>query len=108
MVQILEQVQCFHCGKKVNKTSTRLVRDVNNIPQPECFSCFMVFKSPAWQKTIQLKERYELYCERCRYKFYSKKLLCPYCNNSDFICKGNLSIHDLVSYPLNKPEIKPH
>ena len=96
MVLLREQVKCFRCERMVHKTDTRLVKTMEQLPQLECFDCFRRSSTPAWKKIVQLREKCELYCEKCRYKFYSSKLVCPYCNQGDNLCKGDVSIHDLI------------
>ena len=96
MALLREQVECFRCGNMANKVDMRLVRTLDRKPQHECYSCFKRVGAPSWQKINRLKEKCDLFCEKCKYKFYSDKLLCPYCNQSDFLCKGKVNVHDLI------------
>lgn len=95
MAMLRVSVNCFTCKKVVSKTEARLLRTVAAVPHYECFSCFKKNKVPDG-RTAVLSEKCELYCDKCRYKFLSNKLVCPYCNQSDFLSKGNPNVHDLM------------
>ena len=84
-------VECCRCNKMVEKANARFLTRVKNERKYECFSCYKLNRN----KHKEFVKR-ELYCERCRYKFKSKKLLCPYCNRSDNVVKGEVTVKDLL------------
>lgn len=95
MIILPTRVYCYRCRKTVEKSETRYVGMLGREERFECFNCFKKDRTVPW-KAEETGERLELYCERCRYKFYSKKLFCPYCNQGDMIMKGNISVNDLL------------
>ena len=79
------------CDQSIQKIDSVLI-DAANV-QRACYPCFknnkMLFK-------IQQGFKQEMYCERCKYKFSSKSLVCPYCSKGDRIVKGNMTVRDIL------------
>ena len=88
------KVRCFRCNQEVDKLEARQVESVSPQSRYECFPCFKKHHNAA-KKVADAPQR-EFYCERCRYKFSSKTIMCPYCNKDDQLHKGKVTAYDLV------------
>lgn len=92
------RVYCFRCKKSVEKTDTRFIGTVRKEDRYECLPCLKRNKSSPWSVRLEEgpMEKIDLYCERCRYKFSSRALMCPYCNQADMLIRGNITVKDLL------------
>lgn len=92
------RVYCFRCKKSVEKTDTRYIGTVRKEERYECNSCLKRNKGSPWSIPLEdgPAKKLDLYCERCRYKFSSKALMCPYCNQADMLMRGNITVKDLL------------
>ncbi len=91
MISLRIKVNCSTCGKKVDKLETRQLDSQKH----ECFGCFKAQRPRHPDQTASLL-RYNLYCERCRYKFTSARRICPYCNESDYLDVSGPSADELL------------
>ncbi len=89
------KVQCYRCGKEVEKADAREVESVSKEKRYECFSCFKRYNPRRFKVGEELQKR-EYYCERCRYRFHSRNMLCPYCNKADRLVEGKISVQELL------------
>jgi len=96
MVFLRINVNCFRCNKSFDKTEVRDFKSVNKEIRYECFTCFKNDKSSTLNKKNQTPHKKKYYCQNCNYKFQSKKRLCPYCNKSNYVYNGEISIKDLL------------
>ena len=92
MVLLRIPVECHHCKKQIEKRTALFVKNPEN---EQIFQCFTCFRSNLKRTNLD-KEKIDLYCERCRYKFTSNKLRCPYCNQFDAVVKGDVTVKDLI------------
>jgi hypothetical protein len=92
MVILRIPVECHFCSSKIEKRNALIVKNPINDKIFQCFSCFR----RNLEKSSKEPEKVELYCERCKYKFSSTKLRCPYCNQFDAVVKGKIVIKDLL------------
>ena len=90
------KITCFRCGKKKDKVEARLIKGMNNELRYECFTCYKRNKAEPWWDGKKEAVKKEYYCERCKYKFSSKRCICPYCNKNDRLTGGNVSVKDLL------------
>ncbi len=90
MVYLRIKVPCFRCKRQVEKTKVLTVGSMTDEPRYECYVCFKRFANSGDRP----KSRF--LCQRCNYKFNSKKDECPYCNKSDLVIKGKITVHDLL------------
>lgn len=91
MISLRIKVSCNRCRKQVEKINTREV-------SPKKYECFDCFKSqrPKNPDKTSTPLKYDLYCERCRYKFTSSQRVCPYCNESDYLDVSGPSADELL------------
>ena len=98
MMTILKiKVDCGRCKKSVEKTQARLVDTPKGSKRYECLSCFK--KNRAILLGLEQEEpkfKQDMFCGRCKYHFKSKNVVCPYCNDSDYIVRGDISVGDLL------------
>ncbi len=92
MISLRVKVKCSHCGKQVEKLEAREISPRNY----ECFDCFKSQRPRNPDQTASAL-KYNLYCERCRYKFQSARKVCPYCNASDYLEVAGPSADELLS-----------
>ena len=92
MVYLKTKVTCYHCKKQVEKTEASVFQAPLGGPSWECFNCFKKSRQILGEDGIKL----DLYCERCNYRFKSKKAICPYCNETNTLSKGNVTMKDLL------------
>ncbi|HIJ11798.1 TPA: hypothetical protein HA278_07095 [Candidatus Woesearchaeota archaeon] len=86
-------VQCTTCKDAIDLSSALLVDKTQK--QYQCYACYQNNSNPAWgYGKEQIKQNH--YCERCKYKFVSTKLRCPYCNKGDRLSNPNITVHDLL------------
>ncbi|MEK6938923.1 MAG: hypothetical protein AABX04_07840 [Nanoarchaeota archaeon] len=86
MFMLKTKVNCFKCGKAVDKNETYLIQTTDKEGRYECYTCFKNSRST----------KRDLFCGRCKYKFKARVPVCPYCSKSDEVIEGNVSIHDLI------------
>lgn len=91
MVEIRARVSCNRCNNPVDKTQAILVDFPQKRNVYECYECFKLRKSGGANKQKQ-----DFYCERCKYKFFSNKKVCPYCGRLDKVISGSFSLHELL------------
>ncbi|NQV91419.1 hypothetical protein HQ489_03005 [Candidatus Woesearchaeota archaeon] len=91
MVVIKAHVNCYQCHQSVDKAETLLIMSKGLLKLYQCINCYKIKKPQGY-----FEHRKEFYCEKCRYKFSSKKPICPYCNSSERLTKSNVTIHDLI------------
>lgn len=91
MVLLRVPVSCFRCGEVVDRSQTLVAGK-----RYECFSCYKQLKNSPWLIRQKLPEKLELYCECCRYRFKSKRLVCPYCDKEDRVVRGQIEVSDLL------------
>jgi hypothetical protein len=87
-------VECFRCRAVVEQTSAVIVSKREN--KHECYTCYQKNRSSTWSVSQTAKRTVLLLCERCHYKFKSKKLLCPYCDKNDMLMNPNTKLKDLI------------
>jgi len=90
------KVDCFRCKKKVDKGSALPIKTISKEPRYECYNCYKRNKTSEWGFGDEVNFKNKYYCQRCNYKFKSKKSICPYCNQSDLLVKGKITVHDLL------------
>ncbi|HLD01148.1 MAG TPA: hypothetical protein VJC39_05370 [Candidatus Nanoarchaeia archaeon] len=88
MVVLRSRVNCSKCKSSVDKNETILISSKNYDRTYECYSCYK--KSGLKQSGIRIRQK--CYCERCRYKFNSLTLVCPYCSKDDQVIAADISI----------------
>ena len=84
-------VECHFCKTHIEQKNALTVKNFENKQIFQCFSCFrenLVRAGPSG--------KVNLYCERCKYKFSSAKLRCPYCNQFDAVTKADVTMKDLI------------
>ena len=86
-------VECHFCKANIERKNALTVKNPQNNPIFQCFSCF---RQNSINRNNQPAGKAELYCERCRYKFISSKLRCPYCNQFDAVVKAEVKMKDLM------------
>ncbi len=95
MVFIRARISCFRCLKSVDKAETRFFDTVNNERRYECFPCYQKTKNGFLHNQESATKR-ELYCEHCKYKFMSRKPVCPYCSSDESVVLANFSVSELL------------
>lgn len=98
MVLLNNRVYCFRCKKSVEKTDSKYIGTVRTEERFECNSCLKRNRASPWSVNLESApaQKIDLYCERCRYKFSSKALMCPYCNQADMLMRGDITVKDLL------------
>ncbi|PIN87597.1 hypothetical protein COV12_02995 [Candidatus Woesearchaeota archaeon CG10_big_fil_rev_8_21_14_0_10_32_24] len=91
MVVIKTNVNCYQCYQAVDKTETLVVLSKGLQKLYQCANCYKKNKPQG-----RFEQRKSFYCEKCKYKFSSKKPLCPYCNSSERLTKSNITVYDLI------------
>ncbi len=89
-------VECFRCKKQVEKADSLLTK-IGGEQKYECFGCYKKSRDTFvdWaEREEKVKKEYR--CARCNYKFKAPNPVCPYCNKSDMVVKGNISVIDLL------------
>ncbi|MFA6461877.1 MAG: hypothetical protein WCV90_06435 [Candidatus Woesearchaeota archaeon] len=86
MLTLKTRVNCFKCGKSVDKNETYLAQSTDKESRYECYDCFKKARSA----------KRELFCGRCKYKFQARVPVCPYCSKSDEVIEAGFTIHDLL------------
>ena len=89
-------VNCIRCKEEVDKNQTLMTRTSANEPRYECYRCYKNGKSAPTGGKGEMKQKINMYCERCRYRFSSKNSTCPYCSKNDKITSANVTIQDLL------------
>ncbi len=89
------KVRCYKCNKEVDKLEAKEVPSIGTMARYECFPCFKKV-AQAKRPKANTERRFDLFCDRCRYKFSSKTIMCPYCNKDDQLHKGKVTAFDLV------------
>lgn len=91
-------VRCFRCYRNVGKNQAREVVCLSKEPRYECFDCFKRNKrDPLLSGIEKPAEKQEYLCGRCKYKFSSKKRVCPYCGNIERIEQvSGVTVYDLI------------
>ncbi|HLC81793.1 MAG TPA: hypothetical protein VJH68_03985 [Candidatus Nanoarchaeia archaeon] len=92
MVLLRIPVECHYCRTSIERRNALAVKNTENLQLFQCFSCFR----QNLIKTGGVAGKADLYCERCRYKFTSSKLRCPYCNQFDAVIKAEIKMKDLI------------
>lgn len=89
-------VPCNRCGKSVNLLEAREVPSLaRGMLRYECFSCSRKPSfSAAGSNAAAVRKKY--YCQHCNYYFHAKQAICPYCNGTDGVIEGNITVHDLL------------
>lgn len=90
------KVSCFRCHSDVTPAEAIKLKNVSKDQRYECYKCYKKNKTSEWGFGDEVKFKSKYYCQRCNYKFKSKKGICPYCNQADFLVKGKISVHDLL------------
>lgn len=90
MIRLRLQVDCLMCADAVDKNMAIAYGPEKYV----CFDCYKQKKSLLTAKGYD--EKIQLYCERCRYKFTSKRFSCPYCSKADKVGKANISVQELL------------
>ncbi len=92
------KVTCYSCQESVSKRNTRLFNMFGRGNVFECFTCFRGNKGgiPHTLSESKKKAKQDLFCNQCRYKFSSKRAVCPYCGNSDNLVESNVTTVDLL------------
>lgn len=100
MISLKIKVHCADCGQQVEKLEARALTSSSagsaGEARYQCFDCFKRArpKNPDKNSTSL---KFNLYCERCRYKFTSARQVCPYCNESDYLEVSGPSAEELLS-----------
>tara|TARA_Y100000031_G_C7879862_1_gene230213 strand:- start:25 stop:276 length:252 start_codon:yes stop_codon:yes gene_type:complete len=82
----------------VEKSQTRLLNPLVKNKVYECYSCFKGKKNSMFKiYDEQPKQKKELFCGHCRYKFRSTKMNCPYCGKRDYLVERNVTVVDLLA-----------
>jgi|SRR3989338_548979 len=91
------KVQCFGCGKAVDKSATFTSLNAARDLRYQCPSCYIKNKDDilGTNKIPEAVKR-EFFCGRCKYKFKSKASLCPYCSKQDQVLEQVHSVKDLL------------
>jgi len=96
MPVVQARVNCSRCKNPINKAQTIFSRNSYNEKEYTCFNCYNINKNLSMNMENEQKSKVELYCERCKYRFKSRTSNCPYCNTSDMVSKGNVTMKDLA------------
>ena len=91
------KVQCFGCGKAVDKSQTFTSNNASKELRYQCPGCFKNKKVDIFGtagETPALKK--EFFCGRCKFKFRSKSTLCPYCSKEDQVIGQVHSVKGLL------------
>lgn len=91
MVILRIPVECIYCNKNIDKRTALFVKNSQSRNLYQCDNCF---KENSERRANS--EKVSLYCEGCRYKFTSRKAVCPYCNKYDSVVKTDIKISDLI------------
>lgn len=89
-------VKCFRCNTLVEKGSAIILRSVSKKPRYSCYGCYVKQKRFTWGFGDEIPVKKELFCERCKYKFTSKRPGCPFCSKSDRVIESNITVKDLL------------
>ena len=85
-------VICCRCGDGVEKSGAISI-EFQGRRNFECYPCYQTHS--AWNVYAHDVKK-SLFCQRCTYKFTSKKLECPYCNKNDMVIDSEVDIKDLL------------
>lgn len=96
MVLLRVKVSCTKCKRRVEKLEARTMTSSLGETSYECFDCFKKARTPRWGSSEGIKMTREMFCQKCRYKFKSSVPICPYCNESDYLESGKLTVQDLL------------
>jgi len=87
---------CVTCGKNIDVAQSRVVSAVSGKNKYECFGCYRTSKNSLMAPPPSKAQKLNLYCARCKYKFKSRDLLCPYCSQGDLVVRSDISVGDLL------------
>ena len=91
------KVQCFGCGKAVDKSGTFTSLNASKELRYQCPSCYLRNKDDLLgDNKAQAPLKRELFCARCKYKFKAKSMLCPYCSKEDQVVEQVHSVKELL------------
>ena len=98
MALVDSKVNCYSCNESVSKSNTRLFNLYGKGNVYECFGCFKGNKGgiPHILSQSKEKQKQNLFCNQCRYKFSSRKAVCPYCGKSSNLVVSNVTAVDLL------------
>ncbi|MBT4604884.1 hypothetical protein HOC01_04545 [archaeon] len=98
MAVIQAKIKCFTCGDGTPKNETVLVDRYGMGTVYECYPCFKSSRGTTLRMVSEerKKVKQDLFCGACRYKFSSRKAVCPYCGSSDALSSSNVSASDLI------------
>ena len=85
-------VICCRCGEGVEKSGAITI-EFQGKKDYECYPCYQTHS--AWNAYSQEVKK-SLYCQRCNYKFTSKRLECPYCNKMDLVIDSEINVDELL------------
>ena len=98
MQSIKLKVQCFKCRQIVDKSNTITLESVTKDPRYACSNCYKKSRSQPWGFGDEVPYKKDYFCERCKYKFSSKRNTCPYCSKSDRVEGGNVTVKELIKF----------
>lgn len=96
MILSNSQVQCFDCGKSVNKLDTFAAVDGSRGLRYRCRGCYSVNKELGLGLKEKPQVKREYFCGRCKYKFKALGTTCPYCSKQDQVMEQVHSVKDLL------------
>lgn len=96
MAIVRARVNCARCRNPVDKSQTVLGRNSAYDKEYVCFHCYNIGKHLESRDDERPRVKVDLYCERCKYRFKGFSTLCPYCNSSDMVSKGDVTMKDLA------------
>ena len=94
MVVLDVKVNCYSCHESVSKRNTRLFNLAGKGNEDGCFGCYKGNKMPV--SASAKKQKNDFFCNHCRYKFSSRRAICPYCGDSSNIVESNVTAVDLL------------
>lgn len=89
------KVSCITCEKNVDTLQARSLT-LSGKQKYECFNCYRQNKNSPSSSSQERNTKLDLFCARCKYKFHSRDLLCPYCSQSDLVTRADLSVKDFL------------
>ncbi len=92
------KMQCFGCGKSMEKAQMFSTLDSSREMRFQCSGCYKHNKTDFMgeKKAVAAPTKKEFFCGRCRYKFKAKSTLCPYCSKEDQVVEQLHSVKDFL------------
>ena len=92
----LASVECFRCKENVQKANARLFTTLAEKKVFECNPCAQKSKAKLWSLGEESLTKNNYFCDRCKYKFSSRKSFCPYCSKNDQVVSADVKLGNLL------------